>query len=115
MNLLIISLAELDYKEDVLLALQSVGIQKATVWDAKSLNKSLESEFSLFGSFFGGGAAHDGEKLIILTQINDVADAKEFISNLEEAEVRLKKQNILSMYVLPTALSFDNTTGLVED
>lgn len=115
MNLLIISLSNLDYKEDVLLALQSVGIQKATVWDAKNLNKSLESEFSLFSGFFSGGTAHEGEKLIILSHIKSRDDAKEFISNLEEGGIPLKKENILSLYVLPIALSFDKSTGLIED
>ncbi|MBK5200844.1 MAG: hypothetical protein JJE21_04835 [Spirochaetaceae bacterium] len=115
MNLLIISLSNLDYKEDVLLALQSVGIQKATVWDAKNLNKSLESEFSLFSGFFSGGSGHEGEKILILTHIEKIDDAKEFIANLEEGGIPLKKENILSMYVLPTVLSFDKSTGLIED
>lgn len=115
MNLLIISLSELDYKEDVLLALQSVGIQEATVWDAKSLNKSLESEFSFLNGFFSGGSGHEGEKIIILTHIKKVDDAKEFIANLEEGGIPLRKENILNMYVMPTILSFDRSTGLIED
>lgn len=115
MNLLIITLSEIDYKEDVFLALQSVGIQKASVWDGKNLNHSLESEFSLFNGFFSGGDPHEGEKLIIIAPIKDVDDAKELISNLEAGGVPVNKENVLSLYVVPLALAFDNSTGLVEN
>jgi len=114
MNLLIISLSQLDYKEDVFLALQSAGIQKASIWDAKNLNQSLESEFSLFNGFFGGGSAHEGERLIIFSHIKKVEDAKEFLNNLEAGGIPVKTDNILSMYVIPTALTFDQETGIVE-
>ncbi|MGD1818148.1 MAG: hypothetical protein ACPKNR_14065 [Pleomorphochaeta sp.] len=115
MNLLIISLSKIDYKEDVLLALQSIGIQKASIWDAKNLNRSLESEFSLFSGFFSGGDAHADEKLIILAHIKDKNDAKEFISNLEAGGVPVKKEDILNMYVVPTSLVFEQETGFIEN
>jgi len=115
MNLLIISLSKIDYKEDVFLALQSIGIQKASVWDAKNLNNSLASGFSLFSDFFTGGDAHEGEKLIILAHIKKVEDAKELISNLEAGGVPVKTENVLNLYVIPTALSFDQETGIRED
>jgi hypothetical protein len=114
MNLLIISLLDLDYKEDVLLALQSAGIQTASVWDAQNLNHSLESEFSVFSGFFSGGDAHKDEKLIILSHIKDKSEAKEFISNLEAGGVPLTKENILNMYVVPASLVFSQETGLIE-
>ncbi len=65
MNLLLMVLSQLDYKEDVFLAMQSVGITKASVFDAKSMDRSLESEFSLFYRFLaqqrrdGRGAVGD--------------------------------------------------------
>ncbi len=113
MDLLIISLSDLDYKEDVFLALQSVGIQTASVWDAKNLNRSLESEFSLFSGFFSGGDAHKDERLIILSHINKKDDTKEFISNLEAAGVPLKKKDILSMYIVPISTMFSQETGYI--
>ncbi|NCD04939.1 MAG: hypothetical protein EOL97_02365 [Spirochaetia bacterium] len=115
MNLLIISLSKLDYKEDVLLALQSAGIQKASVWDAKNLNHSLESEFSLFSGFFSGGNAHEDEKLIIFSHIKNKDEAKEFLSNLEAGGVPIKEEDILNLYVVPVSLVFDSTTGLIEN
>lgn len=115
MNLLIISLSELDYKEDVFLALQSVGIQKASVLDAKNLNNSLASEFSLFSSFFGGGDSHEGEKLIILAHIKDSGDAKELIANLIAGGIPVNTKDILNLYVVPSVLSFDQETGIVEN
>jgi hypothetical protein len=115
MNLLIISLSKLDYKEDVFLALQSVGIQEASICDARDLNNRLASEFSLFSNFFSGGDSHEGEELIILAHLKDPRDAKEFITNLEAGGIPVKTENILSLYVIPTVLSFDYETGIVEN
>ncbi|MGE4583647.1 MAG: hypothetical protein AB7C91_03280 [Sphaerochaeta sp.] len=112
MNLLIIVLSELDYKEDVFLALQSVGIAKATVFDAMSLDKSLESEFSLFTGFLRSKAENEGEQLVILAPIENPSLAKELLTNLEAAGIPLKKNEILSLTVLPVAFCFDPTTGM---
>lgn len=114
MNLLIIALSKIDYKEDVFLALQSVGIQKASVIDAKNLNNSLASEFSLFSGFLIGGQAHEGEKLIILANIKNNSDAKELIENLEAGGIPVKTEDILDLYVIPTSLSFDQEKGINE-
>lgn len=115
MNLLIISLSNLDYKEDVFLALQSAGIQTASVWDAMNLNHSLESEFSLFSGFFSGGDAHKDEKLLIFSHIKDKKDAKEFLTNLEAGGVPISKEDILNLYVVPTSLLFSSESGLIEN
>lgn len=115
MNLLLISLTNLDYKEDVFLALQSIGIQTASVWDAQNLNKSLESEFSLFSGFFSGGDAHKDERLIIFSHINEKNDVKEFLSNLEEAGVPINSEDVLNLYVIPSPMVFNHKNGLIEE
>lgn len=114
MNLLIIELSQLDYKEDVFLALQSVGITKASTFDAKNLNRSLESEFSLFTGFFQSRSGNEGERLIILAPIDSNDDAKELLLNLEAGGIPINKEDILNLMVLPIALSFDLSTGLSE-
>jgi hypothetical protein len=111
MNLLIIELSQLDYKEDVFLALQSVGIAKASAFDAKNLNSSLESEFSLFTGFLQSRTDKEGEKLIIMAPIDSPEDAKELLANLEAGGIPLKKEDILNLMVLPVTLSFDQISG----
>ncbi|WP_320129813.1 hypothetical protein [uncultured Sphaerochaeta sp.] len=114
MNLLIIELSQLDYKEDVFLALQSVGITKASAFDAKNLNNSLESEFSLFTGFLKSRSEKEGEKLIILASIDSPEDAKELLKNLEAGGIPLRKEDILNLTVLPVTMSFDQISGLSE-
>jgi hypothetical protein len=114
MNLLLIELSQLDYKEDVFLALQSVGITKASAFDAKNLNSSLESEFSLFTGFLQSRTDKEGEKLVILAPIESVEVAKELLSNLEAGGIPIKKEDILDLMVIPSILTFDLATGLNE-
>jgi hypothetical protein len=114
MNLLLIELSQLDYKEDVFLALQSVGITKASAFDAKNLNSSLESEFSLFTGFLQSRTDKEGEKLVILAPIDSVEVAKELLSNLEAGGIPIKKEDILNLMVVPASLAFDQATGLNE-
>ena len=114
MNLLLIELTQLDYKEDVFLALQSVGITKASTFDAMSLNRSLESEFSLFTGFLQSRSNKEGEKLIIMAPIESPEDAKELLSNLEAGGIPLRSEDILNLVVVPVLLSFDQNSGLSE-
>ncbi|MDD3902100.1 MAG: hypothetical protein WC136_09230 [Sphaerochaeta sp.] len=114
MNLLLIELSQLDYKEDVFLALQSVGITKASTFDAKSLNRSLESEFSLFTGFLQSRSNKEGEMLIIMAPIASPEDAKELLSNLEAGGIPIRSEDILNLVVVPVALSFDQVLGLQE-
>lgn len=84
MNLLLMVLSQLDYKEDVFLAMQSVGITKASVFDAKSMDRSLESEFSLFFTgFLHSRGEMEGEQLVILAPLASADRAKELLTNLE--------------------------------
>ncbi|MCH3917998.1 MAG: hypothetical protein LKE40_11215 [Spirochaetia bacterium] len=112
MNLLIIALSKVDYKEDVFLALQSVGITKASTLDAENLSHELGSEFSLFTGFFQGGDSHEGEKLIILAPIDSPDDAAELLSNLEAGGIPVKEEDILDLFVVPLGLYFDQEKGL---
>ncbi len=112
MYLLFITLSQLDYKEDVFLALQSVGITKASVFDAKSMDKSLESEFSLFTGFLQSRGDTEGEQLIILSPIEGPELAKELLKNLEAGGIPLKKEDILQLSVLPITFCFDQEKGI---
>lgn len=104
---LIITLSDIDYKEDLFLAMQSVGITSASVVEAKNLHKSLESEFSLFTGFLQGDAAREGEQLVILCKVPSLEEPKELIDNLKAAGIKVSRGDILTLSVVPLALSFD--------
>jgi hypothetical protein len=114
MNLLIIELSQLDYKEDVFLALQSVGITKASAFDAQNLDRSLESEYSLFTGFLQSKGENEGEKLVILAPIESTEEAKELLRNLEAGGIPIKTEDILDLQVVPISLSFSQNRGLEE-
>lgn len=113
MNLLLMVLSQLDYKEDVFLAMQSVGITKASVFDAKSMDRSLESEFSLFTGFLHSRSEMEGEQLVILAPLASADLAKELLTNLEAGGIPVKRDDILSLMVLPVSYCFDQSSGLL--
>ncbi len=114
MYCLFITLTNIDYKEDVLLSLQSAGITRATSIDAVNLRKALSDEFSLFTGFFKSAGEREDEQILIITYIDDLAQAREFVENLKMSGVDLQKTDILRMVAVPAVLSFDWETGLTE-
>ncbi len=114
MNLLLMVLSDLDYKEDVFLALQSVGITKATVFDAKSMDKSLESEYSLFTGFLHSRSEMEGERMVFIAPLASPDLAKELLTNLEAGGIPVKTEDILSLTVFPVSYCFDQSSGLCK-
>lgn len=104
---MIISLSNIDYKEDLFLALQSVGIQKATTFEAQSMDKSLESEYSLFQGFLNSETAREGQKTLVLCTISSLDLARELVKNLSAAGIPLDEGSILQFSVVPIALEYD--------
>ena len=104
---LAITLSDIDYKEDVFLALQSIGVTAASIVESKNMSRSLESEFSLFTGFLNSKTAREGEQLFILCTIESPDLAREFVGNLEASGINFKKKsNILSFTLTPLTLGF---------
>ncbi|KGE71670.1 hypothetical protein [Spirochaeta lutea] len=114
MQLMILEINDIDYKEDVFLALQSVGINQASCLSGENLDKSLESEFSLFTGFFRDRGERAGEQLLVLARIPGVETAKELIANLRLTDIPFEKEHIISLSVIPLSLSFSLSEGLIE-
>ena len=114
MYFLFIKIADINYKEDIILALQSVGISKVSCINGKNLEKALSDDFSLFRGFLKSADENEGE-LIIMTALAESKDQiKEIITNLEEAGIEIKKKEIVRFLALPIALAFDNELGLID-
>jgi hypothetical protein len=114
MHLMILEINDIDYKEDIFLALQSVGISQASCLSAENLDKSLESEFSLFTGFFHDRGERAGEQLLVFARIPSQDTGRELIKNLRLTDIPFEKEHILSLSVVPLSLSFSLTDGLVE-
>jgi hypothetical protein len=112
---LFITVTNIDYKEDVLVSLQSAGISRASSVEATNLRRTLSDEFSLFSGFFRTAVEREDEQLIIIALIDSPGQAKEFIANLETTGIDLRKNDILRVAVVPSVLTFDHESGLLEN
>ena len=110
----VITITNIDYKEDIFLSLQSAGISQASSLEALNLKKALSDEFSLFTGFFKSASEREDEQIIITAVIESKDQAREFLNNLKTTGVDLKKQDILRMAVLPAVMAFTSDTGLFE-
>lgn len=114
---LIIELLNTDYKEDIFLALQSVGIGNASYMDSYNLEHYLTAEASLFKGFFKSDSLSDSEREeegVICTFAESKEQVKELLKNLKHADIDIDGKKILRVFLLPLALAFDSQTGLSE-
>ncbi len=102
---LTIKILDIQYKEDVILAMQSVGIFNGTCIEGEGLERALHDELSLFQGFFNRDK-YEGVQLVISTLIEDVDQAKGIVDNLIAGGVPLKKEKIIKLFVSPVEYSF---------
>ncbi|MDC7241399.1 MAG: hypothetical protein PQJ50_13665 [Spirochaetales bacterium] len=114
MYFLVIEIFDSNYKEEIYLALQSVGIQKAVTFDARNLNSALSDEQTFFTGFFRSDKIGSGAVEVIQARVSEKGAAKEFLSNLKESGAPVEKENIVALTLFPAAASFTSETGLQE-
>lgn len=114
MYFLFVKLTDVKYKEDIILALQSVGITKASCIESTNLERALSDELSLFRGFFKSANELEGEQLIITALIESREQVREIITNLKEADIDIENEDIIRIVVLPILMLYDNSTGLLE-
>ncbi len=112
MDFLFVKIIDTDYKEDITLALQSVGITKASSIDSSNLEKSFADDISLFTGVFT--SEKKGAQLIITALAENRNQVKEFLDNLRAAGIDIDHEEILRVVVMPVGLVFDAEVGLVE-
>lgn len=108
MNLLIIKLVKPDYKEDVILALQSVGIDKATCIPGYNLDHELANELPMFTGLFKS-EQEQRETLIITAKCPDPSQANELIEILRESGLDLENEDFIRAYLFPIQVIYDNS------
>lgn len=106
MHFLYIKVIDVDYKDDVFLALESVGINKASYFDAYNLDKVLSEELPLFKGFFKTEDDKAKEVVIITALIEKKEQAKEILEILEESGLDIVKQDILRLMTWPLDMVF---------
>jgi hypothetical protein len=115
MYYLFVEVYDSSYREDIYLALQSIGVQRAITLDAQNLAGALSDERTFFTGFFRSDKFESGDVLLIQAQIGHKDLAREFLSNLREAGVNIDKEDIVSLTLVPVAAGFSRENGFTED
>ncbi len=114
MHFLLIQILDSSYKEEIYLALQSVGIQEAVTYDARNISSALSDEQTFFTGFFRSDKMDSGAVEVVQAQVEDKRAVKEFLTNLKESGADIDNDNILKLALFPVSVSFSSEGGLKE-
>jgi hypothetical protein len=106
MYFMYVKVNDIRYKEDVILALQSVGVSKASYVESHNMEGALTDEFTLFTGFFNASTGREGEQLLITAAIEETDQASKMLDNLREAGIDVDGSDVLNVFVLPVAMAF---------
>lgn len=115
MYFMILEIADPDMKEDILLALQSIGISRASTFDGQDISRALSDELNLFSGFFRGDKAERGELLVITAQVRTREQVREFLANLREADIDIDRRDIIQLTLVPAVITFSSAHGFFEE
>ncbi|HDQ14641.1 MAG TPA: hypothetical protein ENN41_07500 [Sediminispirochaeta sp.] len=112
---LIVEVHEPSYREDIYLALQSIGVHRAITVDALDIAAALTDEQTFFTGFFRSDKIEAGNMLLIQAQVSSRSQVKEFLANLREAGVNIDTEKIVTITLLPAVVSFSSEHGYRDD
>lgn len=101
MIFLYIKIIDLDYKEEILLALESADITKASSVEGVDLDNALTRDLPLFKGFFQNEGDKAEEVLIINALVESKEQIDDFIYLLKESGAELEGQGILRVLAWP--------------
>jgi len=109
MYLLIIQLFKMEFKEDLLLAMTSCGIDKGSAFEGQNLDNVLEREFPLFTGLIKSDDERERFSLLITSVVDKKERVQELIHLLMEADIDISKENIMRVVLIPAEVVFDHT------
>jgi hypothetical protein len=115
MYFMFLEITDPEYKEDVFLALQSIGIERASAIDSSNISGELSDELTFFTGFFRSDKIEAHRQVLIIAQIRTKEQARELLDNLREGGADIDGQDIVSLTIVPAAISFDSQHGYYEE
>jgi len=100
MFLYVLQLFKVEYREDILLAMTSAGIKRATVVEGTNFDKILEQEYPLFTGLFKGPEDRARFSHLVFGMVEDSEVLESFVAVLEQAGVDNKSDEIYRLLVL---------------
>lgn len=101
MYYLFVKVIDVDYKEDIFLALESVDITKASYIEGTNLDNALTRELPLFKGFFQTEEEKARQVLLITALIEDKAQIHEFVDMLRESGLDIDNGEIVRVLAWP--------------
>lgn len=114
MYLLIIQLFKSEYKDDIFLALTSCGIKRASFFEGFNLDKVLQQEFSLFSGIIRTKEQKERYSMLITGVVDKKERVDDFIDVLKEADIDIKKEDILRIVLIPASVIIDSELSYEE-
>ena len=102
------------YKEDIILALQSSGISRASYVDSQDLEQELSDDIGLFRGFFDPDR-HKGEQGLIFALAEAESQIAETLDNLRAAGLKIDSDEIIRLLAWPVTYYFDSFLGQSTD
>lgn len=90
----VLQLFDTDYSEDILLALTSAGVKRATIIDGTNFDKVLENEFPLFTGLFRGEDDRERFSQLIFGMVDDEEILDGVVTVLRQAGIKNEKKEI---------------------
>jgi hypothetical protein len=100
MYLYVLQLFNIDYRDDILLAMTSAGIKHATVVEGTNYDKILEQEFPLFTGLFRGPEDRARYSHLVFGMAEDLSVLEALVDVLDQAGVDNDKEEIYRLLAL---------------
>ncbi len=115
MFFLFLEINDPEYKEDIFLALQSIGIERASTVDTSNISGELSNELTFFTGFFRSDKIEQHRQILIMAQIRSKEQAKELLENLREGGADIDNQDIITLTLIPAAVTFNYEHGYFDE
>ncbi len=109
MYFMYMKIIDINYKDDIFLALESVEITKASYFEANNLDNELTDELPLFKGFFATDEDKNKKAIIVTALIESEDQIDEFVTNLEASGLDIKEEPIFRLALMPVAKIIDPT------
>lgn len=101
MHYLYVKIIDIDYKEDILLALESVEIEKGSYVEGTNLDNALTRELPLFKGFFQSEEEKTKQVILVSALIKYERQANEFVRMLRESGLDIDSGKIVRVLTWP--------------
>ncbi|BDU51457.1 hypothetical protein [Haliovirga abyssi] len=107
MYFMFLKIIDIDYKDDIFLALESVEIDKASYVEGNNLDSILRDEMPIFKGFFKTEEDKSKKVILITALVKEKKQIDDFINILKEADIDIENDDIIRVVAWKVDYIFD--------